>query len=122
MFRFIYCFMFQIAKIRTPIPEFHAASFVWFYQSTQVMFILSIVKKTLDISLPRFSDVAIYNKLSVVPIFIPWFILTLRYYNKRSEIILKTYAGLNLLTVKNFLIVFTPIVFQIFLMSQLLKK
>jgi hypothetical protein len=122
MFRFIYCFIFQLAKIRTSIPEFHAACFVWFYQFTQIAFILSIVKKTLDISFPRFSEVAIYNKLFFAPIAIVWLILTLRYYNKRSEIILKTYAGRKILTVKHFLIVFTPILIQIFVMSLLLKK
>lgn len=122
MYKFVYCYIFQLAKKRNPTPDFNASGFVWIMQFIHIALILAIVKKVLKIEYFRFSDTYFYNKLVFAPIAILWLILTYRYYKKRTDKIINVYSGKKMITFKNSVIVFSLLLIPLFIMIQLLKK
>lgn len=122
MYKLIYYYIFKLIEKRNPDPKFGAITFVWLTQFIHVAFVLAVLKKVFTLTYPAFSQTYFYNKLFFMPIAIIWLIIFNYYFNKRADKIAKLYAGKEILTLKNTIIVFSSLLIPLFIMIQLLKK
>jgi len=100
----------------------NAAGFVSITLGFHVLLFLTILGKVFNVLYPKFSDSYEINKLCMLPFAFVFIFLVEYYYKKRYEKICKKYAGRNMLTTGNAIIVFSIMLIPLIIMIQLLKK